>query len=166
MKKGQMEIIGLLMVVILLMSVVLIALWFILKPKQDILTPQRQAIEVNSILLTLIKTTYEINTEIDIKDKIIECSQNDLVCPEVEGKITAILNEILKNKEYFLEIKDNSGDIIGPIIEPPNIPRIQPRSLNNPCSDNKIKTKGSVLVDAPRQIGAILVICTIGGGIL
>jgi len=161
MKKAQIEIIGLLMVVILVLTIVLITLWFILKPKQDILIPQRQAIQINSILLTLIKTTYEINTNIDIRDKILECSYDNTLCTMVKDKINGILNEVLKNKEYILEIKVGNNVLIrlGP-------ETMLSRDLNNPCDVNKIKTRGSILVDVQRQINAILVVCTIGEGIL
>ena len=79
MKRGQIEIIGVLMVVILISVIMLVALWFIIKPESDSLTVQRKGIEGKSILLTLMQTNYDDGS---FKDAIVECSKYDYIVDE------------------------------------------------------------------------------------
>ncbi|MFH1591816.1 MAG: hypothetical protein ABIB47_00410 [Candidatus Woesearchaeota archaeon] len=168
MKKGQIEIVGLMMVVILLVAVLLIALWFIAKPKSDILTPQRAGIEVKSVLLTLMKTTYEPGAgEEDFKDKIIECIEdgNCGASGGVEKKIEDVLNSFFRNKEYVLVIKR----VTTPPVSVPDIsiiggPNTAGRDfLDNPCSpQNNIINPGTIMLQTvPPKIEATLTLCSL-----
>ena len=56
MKKGQIEIVGLTVIVIILAIGLVIALMFILRPKTDLLEDQRQNIRATALLNALIET--------------------------------------------------------------------------------------------------------------
>jgi len=165
-KKAQVEIIGLLMVVILLVFIILLALWFIVKPVQQDLVPQRQAIEAKSILITLMKTTYVDNDpnsiDVSFKEKINECHEHDGIAGDplascvqtIQDEVSGILNKILKNKEYTLEIKDESSD-------PADVFMVIEDDLIAGCNaDNGQKTVGEVILNSGPLIKAKLTLCS------
>ncbi|MEK6922742.1 MAG: hypothetical protein AABX08_03010 [Nanoarchaeota archaeon] len=158
MKRGQIEIIGLLMVVILISVIMLVALWFIIKPESDSLTVQRKGIEGKSILLTLMQTNYDRDRS--FKDMIVECSKYDLVDAEhcnnsgVKDEIEVILNLIFNNKEYAFEIKKevSVGNFISVIqIGSP---------ITNPCRVNNVANHANINVDVVEKVSATLVLCS------
>ena len=166
MKRAQIEIIGLLMVVILLVFIILLALWFVLGPAQQNLVPQRQAIEAKSILITLMKTTYVDNDpggiDVSFKEKIIECQEHDGIPGDplancagtIQNEIKSILNKILKNKEYTLGIKDESNDPASPFMF------IEDNLGGNCDADNSQKTVGEVILKSGPLIKAKLTLCS------
>jgi len=107
MKKGQMEIIGLFVVIILLSMAFLIALKFILeeKPSQE---DARDSIRAETLMNTLFFTHSDFSESNNNKliDEINRCiGQNN--CGDVQLKIQNILDKILKNENYYLVIGDN-----------------------------------------------------------
>ncbi len=142
MKKGQIEIIGLAVIIIILAVSLIIALFFILKPKINVLEDQRQSIRASSLLNTLIETNTNLtdkNNKTTIKDLLIACYPNQQNC---EKNIKEpILNKIFNNTEYILIIKQDPG---GPI----KIPNKD--DCQNPRAD-KINTDPIVIQATPRM---------------
>ncbi len=161
MKRAQIEIVGLLMVIVLMAFIILIALWFIAKPRIEYLIPQRQAIEAKSILITLMKTTYAGSGD-SFQEKINQCNQHFNIagsalyrCDEMirEDIRDKILNKILINKKYILEIKEEFQN-----------PFIVISDASGSCNDAyKQKVVGEITINPSPLIKARLIICSVLG---
>ena len=110
MKKAQIEIIGLLVIVVLLSVALLLAIRFILREENDVLMPQKESIMASSFTNTLFSThtSFSSSENLRIKDLIENCVSINS-CEDVKTEISFILNEILKNKRFFLIIEEPSG---------------------------------------------------------
>ncbi len=141
MKKAQIEIIGLAVILIILAIGLIIALTFILKPKTNILEDQRQNIRATSLLNTLIDTNVDLvdksNTK-TVKDLIKECYPNQVTC-ENQLKMP-ILNKIFNNQEYIFRIQHSFENTI------------KITNLNrNDCESDKVVTDPVVIIASPRM---------------
>ncbi len=145
MKKAQIEIIGLAVIVIILAVGLIIALMFILRPKIDTLEDQRQNIRATVLLNSLIDTNEnleDISNEKKVKDIIKECYSDQNPISACERALKApILNKLFKNQDYTLEIKQDFGDFV----------RIPSRSSLTSCPDDQIITDPVVIVATPRM---------------
>ncbi len=122
MKRGQIEIIGLLVIIILLSIAVIIALRFLLKEPSQSLEKQRESIKATALMNVLFSTNTNYMSNLgaltgpldystrnkQIRDIITDCVNND--CSEEQEIIDSILNRIINNKKYFLIIKDKNGN--------------------------------------------------------
>lgn len=153
MKKAQIEIVGLSVIIIILAVGLVIALTFILRPKIDTLEDQRQNIRATALLNTLIKTNTNLDVNGDeerLKDKIKQCyfsgDRNDVICIEIKDEV---LNKIFNNQEYILKIQQNFDQEIK-ISNPSNLDK---------CSADQVVTDPVVIVAAPKMT-VTLTICS------
>mgnify|MGYP001570884707 CR=1 FL=1 len=127
MKKGQIEIIGLTVIVIILAVALLIALSFILRPDTGTIEETREGVRINSLMNDIFNTNinFDINDERKIKDKIRECILNSNPCsandPDLGNKnvktvLMDILNGIFNNQDYYLTIEDELNSFTVPNI--------------------------------------------------
>lgn len=144
MKKAQIEIVGLSVIIIILAVGLVIALTFILRPKTDTLEDQRQNIRATALLNTLIKTNTNLELNGDeerLKDKIKQCYSSgnggSPICAEIKNDV---LNKIFTNQEYILKIQQNFDREIT-ISNPPNLE----------CSGDQVVTDPVVIVAAPKM---------------
>ena len=150
MKKAQIEIVGLTVIVVILAVGLVIALTFILRPKIDTLEDQRQNIRATALLNTLIETNTDIQANTNkqrLKEVIKECYPDAVACENALKE--PILNKIFKNQDYFLIIKQEPDDPL--MIKSHN-------DLQN-CLGNKIVTDPVVIVASPKMT-VTLIICS------
>ena len=89
MKKAQIEIVGLTVIVVILAVGLVIALTFILRPKIDTLEDQRQNIRATALLNTLIETNTDIQANTNkqrLKEVIKELSKINWILIQYQVK--------------------------------------------------------------------------------
>lgn len=162
MKKGQIEIIGLMMIVLLIIFVIVVVLWFAIREKPHLLEPQRENIKTISILNTLIAASYP-NEDLSIQDRIEECAKNSncndpgVYNPTVEETLDGILKAILRDKDYYFIVKDGSG--VSHIRLDENGVDLAGTGPN--CDiENNLRTPEDVYIDPITNIKASLTICS------
>ena len=149
MKKAQMEIMGLAVILIILAVSIVIALFFILKPKTELLEPQETAIQATSLLNALLETNTnleDVHNTTTIRDLIKSCYPNEASCQRILKR--EILDKVFYNKEYSLIIKQEFDQEV----------KIISGSGCTHLSEEKIVTDPLVLVAAPRMT-IILTLC-------
>lgn len=107
MKKAQIEIIGLAVIIIILAVGLIIALTFILRPKINTLEDQRQSIRATAFINALLDTNINLEDNTNttkLKDQITNCYPDQLSCKTI---LNPILNKLFKNQDYILRIKQN-----------------------------------------------------------
>ena len=109
MKKAQIEIVGLVIIVVLIVFIAIFALSFIIKPKpinDDILK-----VKANALRSSLLKTS--LCGGITVKDEIENCLDgfNECMdCNQLKSEISNLLRDSLEpNEKYFVRIYN--GDI-------------------------------------------------------
>lgn len=111
MRKGQIEIMGLVIIVILLVMTAIFALTFIIKPKQtndDILK-----LKANSLRSSILKT--ELCSHVSVKDEIENCIDgfNECIeCSSLHLEIEKIIKGSLENERYSFTVLSNNGEFI------------------------------------------------------
>jgi len=113
MKKAQIEIMGLVMIVILLVLIAVFALSFMLKPKQE--SNDILKIKANALRSSLLKTS--LCGSVTLKDEIENCIDGYNECIECRSLRQEIINMIkgsLENNEKynFIVHEDEGGDFI------------------------------------------------------
>ena len=153
MKKGQIEIVGLAVIIIILAVGLVIALIFILRPETNVLEDQRQSIRATALLNTFIETNVNLtdkNNKTTIKDLILDCYPDQQKCEQ--NLKEDILDKVFNNTEYILKIKQDTG--INPPLEIPN---------RNDCQNprvGKISTDPVVIQATPRMTIS-LILCSL-----
>ncbi len=108
MKRGQTEVIGLVVIVFLLVMIGVIYLKFALSKGEKMLPEVRNSLEANNMLNALIKANIEDKRFIELVD---ECYRSE-DCEGLEVKIMDILKDGLQGKRYeFIVEAENSNFI-------------------------------------------------------
>ena len=151
MKKAQIEIVGLVVIVIILTVGLLIAVSFFVRPKTNTLEDQRQAIRAEAVMNAILQSNYDFFPG---SKKIWEELRDD----PTRGDLDYILNTIFKNKVFYLNIY-REGDTMP-------IRTIKSTGMPDPssCGINQVSANG-LISPAPLTIGGRalsykLVICT------
>ena len=111
MKKGQTEIVGLVVIVILIVFIAIFSLSFMLKPKQqddDILK-----LKANNLRASLLKTN--LCGGVTIKDEIENCIGGYPECGDCSGlnsKIDIIIKNSLESEKYSFVVLNDEEDFI------------------------------------------------------
>ena len=106
MKKGQMETMGLVIVVILLVFIAIFALSFIIKPGQedeDILK-----VKASALRSSVLKTTLCVNTNVEkeLENCLFDVNVCETPCESLGGKIESIIKSSLElNEGYVFSIE-------------------------------------------------------------
>ena len=157
MKKAQIEIIGLVVIVIILTVGLLIAVLFLARPKTNTLEDQRQSIRAEAVMNAILQSNINFDDpERKMWRELSECITD---CDGVRTDLDSILKEIFKNKNYYLIIEKENG---GPLFD--TITSVDIDSNNIKCpSINQVVANGPII--APLTIGGKrleyhLVICT------
>ena len=108
MKKGQIEIMGLVIIVALLVFILIFALSFLIKPKQE--NEDILKLKANSLRSSLLKTS--LCEDFTIRDELEKCSNNIPLecfnnCNELKQEIVKIIERSLEKEKYYFK----SGNI-------------------------------------------------------
>lgn len=118
-RKAQIEMIGLLVIVILFIFIGIFAIRFALRPESTIVAEMRTNIMVNNMLNAIIKTNTQFNK--DISELIVDCYNTDAnACTFVKQEIPKIIElslgkqqnyefSVFANKEEFEELSIKKG---------------------------------------------------------
>ena len=97
MKKAQVEIIGLMLIIILLTILAVIFLRLTLKPSTTT-SEARQSIIASATIDSIVKTSYNDKT---FENLIFDCFEGSN-CNILEQEITKIMQKLMPNKKFFL----------------------------------------------------------------
>lgn len=98
MKKGQTEMIGLLVIVVLILVIGVVFLRFSVGKPSDLKADLRTNIQTTNLLRAVMKANIDDRS---VADAILECSANSAQCDEVKAGIKEILDiSIGKGREY------------------------------------------------------------------
>ena len=103
MKKAQIEIIGLLLIVILLSVILVVFLRFALKSDTSSTPEARQSIIATTTIDSLIKTSFNDKT---FENLIYEC-YTGYNCNILEKEINSIMSKLMPNKQFFYTFTSN-----------------------------------------------------------
>ena len=103
MKKAQIEIIGLLLIVILLSVILVVFLRFALKSDTSYTPEARQSIIAKTTIDSLIKTSFNDQT---FENLIYEC-YTGYNCNILKQEINAIMSKLMPNKQFFYVFTSN-----------------------------------------------------------
>ncbi len=153
--KGQMEIMGLAIIVILVSLILLFAVRWMLKP--TIVEPQRaeESVLAANFLSTMLGTTTECNKR-SVRDLLSDCAltqgatkcQGVSSCEYVSGIIETLLAETFGKwkLDYYLSISGNT-------------PQINELKFGKPCPGAREKKEHPIPVTPALEIKASLEIC-------
>ncbi|MEK6952763.1 MAG: hypothetical protein AABX29_07145 [Nanoarchaeota archaeon] len=159
-KKAQIEIMGLMVIVLILVFVILIALKFFLVPKTNTEEIQRQSIQASSMLNAILRSNTEDGST--VTKKIVECynSAGDLerckfmdICPSTGPGCQSpnlekdILRKAFLKKKYKLAFKAQN-DLI-----------LMPHGQN--CLPDEASITGSATVSVSPPIIAKITVCVL-----
>ncbi len=108
MKRGQMEVVGLLVIVILLLVIGLIVLRFSLRPASTTLTDTRSSLESTRLLQALVLTTIQ---GISFQEHAAACSTSSTACSRLGQELEDIFSVILKQGQqssFYLLSEDQN----------------------------------------------------------
>lgn len=113
MKKGQIEVMGLVIIVILLVLIAIFALTFIIKPKQE--NEDILKVKANALRSSLLKTS--LCGDVTVKDEIENCIDGYNECIECSGLRQEIVNmmqsSLENNEKYnFIVYKDDGNNFM------------------------------------------------------
>ncbi len=109
-KRGQSEIVGLLMIVILLVVIGLIYLRFSLSKQPSGYSDVRSSIEANNLLKAVMKLTVN---ETSVPDLVEECYQTPSSCVHLGNELAlAIASNIKPQEDFKLVIKADDKEIL------------------------------------------------------
>lgn len=130
MKKGQTEMMGLLMIVVLILVIGVIFLKFSLG-KQDLKPDLRTNVQTTNLLRAVMKASLNDGS---VSDAIIDCSMDNTLCNQIRDKIREILGiSIGAGKTYSFTANNDNGEIL-------NIGTCQGTGI---VASNQINEKGS-----------------------
>jgi len=162
-KKAQMEVMGLMVIVLILVFVILLALKFFLVPKTTSEEMQRQSIQASNMLNAIIRSNTEDGST--IAKKIVECYNSANIdsiacqfmknCYPLGGQCDtnkpSFLRDVLRNvfskKKYRLEFTTTSTANILPIYG------------IDACNADEATITGSATVSVSPQITAKIKLC-------
>ena len=105
MKKGQIETMGLVIIVILLVFIAIFALSFMIKPKQE--SEDILKLKANALRSSLLKTN--LCEGVTVKDELESCNDYSLCfdsCDYLEGEVVKIIKGSLEKEKYYFKYKD------------------------------------------------------------
>ena len=111
MKKGQIEIMGLVIIVILLVFIAIFALSFIIKPEQE--NENVLKLKANALRSSLLKTN--LCRDITVKDEIENCvdGYNECIeCSDLRQDIEKMIKSSLDNEKYNFFVSNDKGSFI------------------------------------------------------
>ena len=111
MKKGQIEIMGLVIIVILLVLIAIFALSFIIKPEQE--NENVLKLKANALRSSLLKTN--LCRDITVKDEIENCvdGYHECVdCTVLKQEIEKMIRSSLDNEKYNFFVSNDEGSFI------------------------------------------------------
>ena len=112
MKKGQIEIMGLVIIVILLVFIAIFALSFIIKPEQE--NENVLKLKANALRSSLLKTN--LCGDITVKDEIENCvdGYHECVdeCTVLKQEIEKMIKSSLDNEKYNFFVSNDEGSFI------------------------------------------------------
>jgi len=111
MRKGQIEIMGLVIIMILLVFIAIFALTFIIKPEQE--NENILKMKANALRASLLKTN--LCDSIDVKDEIENCvdGYNECIgCDELNARIDEMIKKSLDNEGYSFVVSSDEGIFI------------------------------------------------------
>ena len=98
MKKGQMEVVGLLVIVIFLLVIGLLVLHFSIQPKSTTAADSRSSLESTRLLQALVLTTIQGKS---FEEHVVACSQTTSACNDLRLQLDSIFSVILKKGELY-----------------------------------------------------------------
>lgn len=98
MKRGQMEMVGLLVIVILLLVLGVIFLKFMLVPKSTTLADSRSSLESTRLLQALVLTTIQDKS---FQEHAVDCSRDSTACTVLRQEIGTIFTLLLKKGQKY-----------------------------------------------------------------
>lgn len=146
MKKAQIEMVGLLIVIVLLSLIFIFALRLILRDSPDTLEAQEKSIKAQATLDALMNAHEAINVEEDLdplRDKLKSCFQLD--CNYELDVIESILTNMLGSKNFEFTIDGQSGSYK------------RPSNQQFSCSKTTVGTR---IISSNPQITAKLKLCS------
>ena len=111
MRKGQIEIMGLVIIVILIVIIAIFALSFMIKPKQE--SEDFLKLKANALRASLLKTN--LCGSVSVKDEIENCIEDYNECGDcgnLQGEIVKIIQGSLESEKYSLVVLTNGEDFI------------------------------------------------------
>lgn len=100
MRKGQSEVIGLMVIVLILIFMGVLYLGFANLAGNDTLASQRVGIETENALNAVLRVNLENYGDKTIQDLIVECG-NGFGCNELESALNEVYSEVLKPGTKF-----------------------------------------------------------------
>lgn len=98
MKRGQMEMVGLLVIVLLLLVLGVIFLKFMVVPKSTTLADSRSSLESTRLLQSLVLTTIQGKS---FQEHAAACADDSATCPVLRQEIETIFNLILREGQKY-----------------------------------------------------------------
>ncbi|MBI2498614.1 hypothetical protein HYV88_00050 [Candidatus Woesearchaeota archaeon] len=168
-KKAQIEVMGLMVIVLILVFVILIALKFFLVPKTNTEEIQRQSIQASNMLNAIIRSNTEDGST--VTKKIVECYNSagdierckfmkkctDSTCPPINFE-RSILRRTFINKRYKLMFTAPGSNVL-PIYQ-----TIDPTSFDPGITCERINQAsitGSATVSVSPPIVAKITVCVL-----
>ena len=109
-KKGQMEVMGLLVIVILLLFLGMIYLRFSVKGSNASLADVRGSIEASHLLSALLWVDLE---EGSVKERILACSHDNTGCQTLTNDLVELFSVSLKKEEkYTFSVLDEDKNVL------------------------------------------------------
>ena len=110
MKKGQVETMGLMIIVVLILVLGVIFLSFALREKPDLSKEVQESVQTNSLLTALLQTTLDGKP---LKEKFPECYNNRQLCDNLASRIGFMLNlTVQPGKNYEFKLSADDEDLI------------------------------------------------------
>ncbi len=98
MKRGQMEAVGLLVIVLLLIVIGLIVLRFSLRPASTTLADTRSSLESTRLLQALVLTTIQ---GLSFQEHAAACSTSATACSSLRQELESIFSVLLKKGQQY-----------------------------------------------------------------
>lgn len=110
MKRGQMEMVGLLVIVLLLLVLGVIFLKFLLTPTSSTLADSRSSLESTRLLQALVLTTIQGKS---FQEHALACSGDSAACTTLRQEIESIFTLLLKKgQKYSFYLLYNDQNIL------------------------------------------------------
>ena len=136
--KGQLEMVGVLIIVVLLLFLGIIFVVFVANKPESVYSDIRLNIKASNIVNALLKVDYNGNK---LSYAIVECSKT-LDCNGVKNKIVEVM-QLLKETNYIFKVKDQDNE---------------PLKIGN-CTGNKISYNYPLTLEG-KDLKINLVLCS------
>ena len=108
MKKAQIEIVGLMLIVILLTVLAVVFLRFTLKPGTSAISEARQSTMVSAAIDSIIKTSYNDKT---FEDLVYDC-YTGLNCNILTDELNSIMSKLMPKKPFYFTFSSNQQQFL------------------------------------------------------